>query len=187
MKREGKVMLRAEPLTGDAFRPFGEVIALETARQCLINQGQTIRFHDLCTIDVADQSGRPIMSVFRSSPVTLPHKVTVMERHPLGSQAFFPLDDDPFLVLVGLPEERLRAEHLRLFVTNGRQGINLFKNTWHHFQLSMTKQRDLLVIDRGGPGNNLQEIMLDEDVWIVGVPTTGVEARCSTMRKATVS
>ncbi len=154
------------PLTAENFSPFGEVIELESARQILINQGLTTRFHDLLSIDVKDQQGHAIVNVFRTSPLPLPHRVITMERHPLGSQAFLPMASHPFLILVALPGDTITAGDLKLFRTNGKQGINFFKNTWHHFQIVLGHTQDFLVIDRGGAGNNLQELDIEEIVWI---------------------
>ena len=96
-------------------------------------------------------------NVFRSNPVPLPHTVTIMERHPIGSQAFIAMAQQPFLVLVAPPGDNVHADQLRLFITDGHQGVNLFKNTWHHYQLVLGDPTDFIVIDRGGPGNNLEE------------------------------
>ena len=150
--------LKIHPLTAADFAPFGEVIELDGAKNFPINDGLTTRFHDLCTIDTCDQGGKTIVNVFRTSPLSLPHRVEKMERHPLGSQAFLPTDKLPFLVLVGKAKPELSPEDLMLFITNGEQGINLHKNTWHHFQIGTQGQRDFIVIDRGGNGNNLQEL-----------------------------
>lgn len=158
--------LASQPISAEAFAPYGEVIDLENAQQLSINQGLTTRYHDLFNIDTAEQGGRTIVSIFRSSPLPLPHRVEVMERHPLGSQAFLPIDDDPFLVLVGHTGNTLSEEDLLLFHTNGRQGVNFFKNTWHHFQICLGKTRDFIVIDRGGSGNNLEELKLTEEIYI---------------------
>ena len=89
-----------------------------------------------------------------------------MERHPLGSQGFIPMNSEPFLVLVGKNKDKLSAQDLILFKTNGNQGINLYKNTWHHYQLVLKGPQDFLVIDRGGRGNNLEEIEISDEVWI---------------------
>jgi ureidoglycolate lyase len=160
------IELSAQPLTREAFATFGEVIELDGARQITINDGLTTRFHDLCKIDVSDDGGYAIVNVFRSAPLPLPHRVRVMERHPLGSQAFIPVDDLPFLVLVATDVNPVSASDLTLFVTNGRQGINIHKNTWHHFQIVLGKRRDFIVIDRGGGGDNLEEIAIEDEVWI---------------------
>ena len=160
------IELSYQPLTSESFAPFGEVISLGQAKQISINQGLTTRFHDLFTIDCNEQGGRPIVSVFRTEPLPLPHHVKFMERHPLGSQAFLPIGQFPFIVLVALPGEELSADKLMLFKTNGCQGINFYKNTWHHFQIGIGQTRDYIVIDRGGDGNNLEERGLDIDVVI---------------------
>jgi ureidoglycolate lyase len=72
----------------------------------------------------------------------------------------------PFLVLVAPAGDQVLAEALQLFITNGQQGINLFKNTWHHFQLVLGEQSDFIVIDRGGAGNNLEEVKVSGEVII---------------------
>ena len=164
------VQLNSVPLTADAFAPFGEVVELSTATQYPINNGLTTRFHDLLTIDANTEGGRPIVNVFRTDPLPMPHKVEVMERHPLGSQAFLPMQDTPFLVLVGSPGEQLRGNDLTLFRTNGRQGVNLHRNTWHHFQIVLGHTQDFIVIDRGGRGENLEEVKVQDEVWINGLP-----------------
>ena len=164
--------LRARPLCKKDFAEFGEVIELDGAQHFPINNGLTTRYHDLCTIDASEDGGRAIVSVFRSNPLPLPHRVRVLERHPKGSQAFLPLDQLPFLILVASGAAQPSAESLSLFISNGRQGVNFFKNTWHHYQIVLEKQRDFIVIDRGGDGENLEEARIKEDVWI---PTSAGE------------
>lgn len=179
----GKIELSARPLSAEAFADFGQVIDLaapQGAPEMRINDGLTTRFHDLFSIDTAADGGRPVASIFRSEPLPLPHRVRAMERHPLGSQAFIPLDDLPFLVLVAAaadaaPAATLAAAQLQLFITDGRQGVNLHKNTWHHFQIVLGKRRDFLVIDRGGAGANLEEARVDGEVWIPAVELPGAE------------
>ena len=149
-----------QPLTQEVFAEFGEIIDLRNAKQIPINYGLTTRYNDLFTIDTGDENGRTIVNVFRSNPVSLPHTVKIMERHPLGSQAFISTSDKPFLVLVAPPGETVHADNLHLFITDGQQGINLYKNTWHHYQLVLEEQTDFIVIDRGGVGNNLVEVEL---------------------------
>ncbi len=149
--------LTAQPLTTEAFQAFGEVIDTRTARQVPINYGLTTRFHDLATVDVVGDGARVLINVFRSTPITLPHAVAVLERHPLGSQAFIPMGTARFLVLVARGETCPDPASLRLFVSDGLQGVNYARNTWHHFQMVLGAPADFLVIDRGGPGDNLEE------------------------------
>ena len=158
--------LTCQNLTPEAFSPYGQVIDLEQAHQFPINNGLTTRFHDLFSIDTGSQGGRAIVNVFRTAPLPLPHRVTVMERHPLGSQAFIPMHNTPFLVLVGRPGATLGENDLALFKTSGYQGVNLFRNTWHHFQIVLGQTQDFVVVDRGGSGDNLEEIEVTDEVWI---------------------
>jgi ureidoglycolate lyase len=157
--------LKIEPLTREAFAPFGDVIELEGAKHFPINLGTTERYHDLAKIDVADQSGRPLVNLFRGQLRQLPFEVKMMERHPLGSQAFIPRNDKPYLVVVA-PVGELEPTALRAFVTRGWQGVNYAKGVWHHPLLVLDGVRDFIVIDRGGEGVNLHEQDLPEPVWL---------------------
>jgi len=157
--------LAIEPLTRAAFEPFGDVIELEGAKQIPINLGTTIRFHDLCNVDVTDEGGRAIVNLFRGQPRALPFEVKMLERHPLGSQAFVPLDDRPYLVVVA-PAGDLDESKIRAFVTRGWQGVNYAKGVWHHPLLALDKVSDFIVVDRSGEGRNLNEQDLSESVWL---------------------
>jgi ureidoglycolate lyase len=158
--------LPVEPLTRAAFEPFGDVIELEGAKQIPINLGTTIRFHDLARIDVEDEGGRAIVNVFRGQPRVLPFEVRMMERHPLGSQAFLPLNDKPYLVVVA-PAGELDPSAIRAFVTRGWQGVNYAKGVWHHPLLTLGEVSDFIVVDRLGGGINLNEQDLDESLWLM--------------------
>ena len=153
-------------LSQDVFAEFGEVIETDGRLATEINYGQTLRFDDLATIDVAGQGGRTLLSIFRSKPVSLPFPVRVMEYHPLGSQAFMPLHNRPFLVAVAPAAEHLDFKLIQGFFTNGEQGVNIHKGTWHHYQLSLDEISDYLVIDRSGPGNNRVEHRLENTLFI---------------------
>ena len=153
--------LAIEPLTREAFAPFGDVIELDGARHFPINAGTTERYHDLATIDVSDADGRVLVNVFRAQPFRLPIEIRMMERHPLGSQAFLPIGDAPYLVVVA-PRGPLDPEHMRVFITRGWQGVNYAKGVWHHPLLALEGPSDFIVIDRGGPGANCDEVQLNE-------------------------
>jgi ureidoglycolate lyase len=158
-------ILRPEPLTAAAFAPFGDVIELAGAQQIPINAGTTIRFHDLAQVDVLSDGGRTLVNLFRAQPRDEPVQLSLMERHPLGSQAFLPLADGPYYVVVA-EDDNGRPGELRAFVSNGWQGVNYAKNVWHHPLLALGAVRDFVVVDRGGSGVNLEECPLDEAVCI---------------------
>ena len=152
--------LPIEPLSAAAFRPFGEVIeAGSSAAQYTISQGYATRFHDLATLDGQADGGRLGLSIFRARPRALPFQLQVMERHPLGSQAFVALQASPFLVVVAPPTPRLDMQQLRCFQTAPGQGVNYARGTWHHPLIALQRESDFLVLDRcGGSGNNLDEV-----------------------------
>jgi ureidoglycolate lyase len=150
--------LRVEPLDAEAFAPFGDVIAAGNARtRYPINDGTTERFHDLARIDVDRAGGRPVLSLFRAQPRAFPIRIAMLERHPLGSQAFVPLDPTlRYLVVVATaPDARPRA-----FLACNGQGVNYAPGTWHHPLLALDRESDFLVIDREGAGSNCDEAQL---------------------------
>jgi len=157
--------LAIEPLTRAAFAPFGDVIELEGAKQIPINLGTTIRYHDLAHVDVTDEGGRTLVNLFRGQPRALPFEVKMLEQHPLGSQAFVPLNDKPYLVVVA-PAGELDPSRIRAFVTSGWQGVNYAKGVWHHPLIALGEVSDFIVVDRGGEGLNLNEQDLAEPVWL---------------------
>lgn len=147
-------VISVRPLTAEAFAPFGDVIAADTAkRSYAINQGTCTRFHDLALVDCSSEGGRAGISLFRAQPCQLPVSVTVMERHPLGSQAFMPLSNRPYLVVV--TEDP--AVEPQAFLARPDQGVNYRRGTWHHALLALEAEADFLVIDRLGPGQNCEE------------------------------
>lgn len=156
--------LAIEPLTREAFAPFGDVIELDGAQQFPINQGTTTRFHDLADVEVGE-GGRALINLFRGQPRALPFEVKMLERHPRGSQAFIPLNDRPYLVVVA-PAGELDPARLRAFVTRGWQGVNYARGVWHHPLLALDTVSDFIVIDRGGEGPNCDEQDLPEPVWL---------------------
>jgi ureidoglycolate lyase len=151
--------LTPDPLTAEAFAPFGEVIeASDRAEKIAINYGYTTRFNDLARLDVADQGGHAAVSIFRARPLD-PPLLKVFERHPLGSQSFTSLQGQAFLVAVA-PAGAFDPAAIRLFRAAPHQGVNYAKGVWHHFLLPLEDESDFLVIDRAGPGDNLDEIEL---------------------------
>ena len=162
------MMLKAEPLTAAAFAPFGDVIQMAGHVPRTINEGTCERFDDLAPVDVLASGGRPLISIFKAIPRPLPFEVKVLERHPLSSQAFYPLDGVPFLVVVaedsgaGIPWSR----RIRAFRASGNQGVSYRRNTWHHALLAIGQTSHFLVVDRGGPGENCDEAVVDPAVSV---------------------
>lgn len=153
--------LTAEPLTPEAFAPFGDVIDARTADYFHINAGRTRRYHDLAMVELLGDEARPLISIFASQPVAIPLTLDFLECHPLGSQAFMPLHGERFLIVVAPPGETIDPATVRAFVTDGRQGVNYRAGTWHAIQSVLDREGEFLVVDRGGPGDNCEEYSLD--------------------------
>ena len=158
-----EIVLPVEALTRAAFAPFGDAIEADGAERFEINNGTTTRFHDLARVDVAAEGGHALVNIFRARPLAMPLTVAMMEKHPLGSQAFVPLEAAPFLVVVAPPGETVAPEDLRAFLAEGGQGVNYARGVWHHPVIALGRETDFLVIDRGGPGDNLAEFFFEED------------------------
>src|ERR1044072_7926858 len=151
--------LTPEPLTAEAFGPFGNVIeASDAAAKLAINQGHAIRYDRLAEIDVEDEGGTGVISLFRAKPLA-ELVLKTFERHPLGSQTFVPLSGRPYLVAVA-PAGDFDPAAIRLFRAEGHQGVHYRKGVWHHFLLVLAPDCDFLVVDRPGPGDNCDEIAL---------------------------
>ena len=158
-----RLELRPEPLTRDAFAPFGDVIDTGGAESYPINEGTADRFHNLAEVDVDEAGGRALISIFRSRPRDYPFEIQMMERHPIARQAFIPLARRPYLVVVAAIGAAPSAAGLKAFLATGSQGVNYRRGVWHHPLLSLEAESDFLVIDRGGDGDNLDEALLDGD------------------------
>ncbi|MDM9628940.1 ureidoglycolate lyase [Rhizobium sp. S152] len=152
--------LDIQPLTKAAFAPFGEVIEADAATMRYINNGTTERFHALASADVVGEGARVIINLFRGQPRDFPYEVGMMERHPFGSQSFSPISGRPFLVVVS-EDEGGRPGRPQVFLARGDQGVNYGRNVWHHPLMSLGAVSDFLVVDRDGPGNNLEEYFFD--------------------------
>lgn len=153
-------LIRAEPLTAKAFAPFGQVLEA-TGDFRLINAGLCRRHHDRAVLDFGPQ-GRAGISVFHAEARALPYDFDLIERHPEGSQAFIPMSADPFLVIVS-PDPQAAP---RAFLTNGAQGINLARATWHGVLTPLAAPGLFAVVDRIGPTANLEEHRY-ADAWRV--------------------
>lgn len=162
-------ILVPQPLTADAFAPFGDVVEAG-ARVETINRGTTQYFSDLARVDVTPESGRPRVSVYRVTPYRLPMSIAMLERHPLGSQLFMPLRGERFLVVVAPRGDRIDPSSVVAFVTNGAQGVNYHAGTWHHPVIALREGSEFLVLDREGPGANCDEHPFETESLVLQPP-----------------
>ena len=158
--------IAAEPLTAEAFAPFGDVLEAAGAPDRIINRGRCGRWHDLARLDFSE--GRAGISLFEAEARSLPLRLEMMERHPLGAQAFLPMSADPFLVVVA-PDAGGAPGRPRAFLTDGAQGVNYLRGTWHGVLTPLVAPGRFAVVDRIGEGGNLEEHWF-EAPWVVRAP-----------------
>ncbi|MFT4729295.1 MAG: ureidoglycolate lyase [Granulosicoccus sp.] len=153
-----KQMLTVRSLDEISFQPFGDILQAQGEPTVMINQGNCARYSDLAQLDFAD--GKAGISVFHAKPYESPLTLSMLERHPKGSQAFIPLSETPFLVIVA--EDHNGAPGIpRVFLSNGYQGVNYRRNTWHGVLTPIGGNGLFAVVDRMGVGKNVEEYWLD--------------------------
>lgn len=161
------ITLKPQALTSERFALYGDVIEAIVDRTAAMNAARFDRFDDLCGVDMKDD-GRVAVSIARCRVATsLPLRIDMVERHPLGSQAFVPLTPCRMIVVVAPPEESVEARDLRAFVSNGRQGVNYHRGTWHMPLIAFDAGQEFLIIDRASDVPNCDEHSLDEAVALV--------------------
>ncbi|MEX1994847.1 MAG: ureidoglycolate lyase [Steroidobacteraceae bacterium] len=158
-----------QALTAEAFAAFGDVIEADGDFE-IINDGTTRQFADLARIDIAADDGHARISIYRTTPYQLPFTLRMLERHPLSSQLFMPLSGQAFLVVVAPAGADPGAASVHAFVTNGRQGVNYQRGTWHHPLIALGHPGEFLVIDRGGRGRNCDEYFFRDEGIVLQAP-----------------
>ena len=162
----GYIEIKTAPLQTGTFKKFGDVIEVGEHTPTCINKGTTKRYHDLATLDLVENGGRPLLNIFRSLPYTYPIQIKMVERHPLSSQAFVPMSTSPFLIVVAETSDKLMPGKLHAFLTNGHQGVNYHRGVWHHPLIALHAECDFIVIDRGGNEENC-DVFSFENCYLV--------------------
>lgn len=157
-------VLSISPLVQSEFELFGDILQVQPSPTIMINQGNCARYSDLAKLDFSD--GRVGISVFHAHPYRSPLTLSMMERHPAGSQAFIPMSSDPFLVIVA-PDNDGCPGLPRVFMSDGLQGVNYHRNTWHGVLTPIEGNGLFTVIDRIGDGSNLEEHWLETSYQII--------------------
>jgi ureidoglycolate lyase len=161
--------VKAEALTSEAFSEFGDVIECREGQIAPINGGTCLKFGERAALELCAEEGRPAMHIYRVNPLPSPVLISSLERHNHGSQAFVPLDNRPYLVVVA-PRGDLDAQRIRVFLASGEQGVNYRPGTWHHFCLALEEASHFLVVDRVAPEVDCDEFRLAiEHQFTIGV------------------
>ena len=149
-----KITIKPKKITKKKLKKFGDLISIKKVKPININNGYAKRFNDLCRINTSLKKGVTITSIFSAKKRKFPMKIDMMEKHPLGSQAFIPMDETKFLVFVAPKGKKPNIKKIESFIVPKQTGVNYKPGTWH-FPLISTKNMNFLVIDRKGKGKNL--------------------------------
>ena len=155
-------IIKPIPMTKENFSKFGDMIGTENIKSIEINNGYANRFDDIAKIDTANNNGETTISIFSALKRSFPMKIDMMEKHPLGTQAFIPMKETTFLTLVAPEGKKLEMDKIESFVVPKGKGVNYKTGIWH-FPLISTEDMDFLVVDRKGPGENLIVENLDQE------------------------
>ena len=136
------------------FSSYGDLISTDDINPMNINEGYAKRFDNLANLDTSKDSGKTIVSIFSALKRTFPMKIHMMEKHPLGTQAFIPMKETTFLAFVAPTGDSPEIDKIQSFIIPPKMGINYKPGIWH-FPLISTENINFLVIDRKGSGDNL--------------------------------
>ena len=149
-----ETIIKPIPITKDNFAQYGDLISSKNVVPIDINAGYAQRFDDLVSVNTSKNEGKTIISILSALKRNFPMKIDMMEKHPLGSQAFMPLKETTFLCFVAPPSNLPDINKIQSFVVPPQTGINYRPGVWH-FPLISTEDTNFLVIDRKGSGENL--------------------------------
>lgn len=155
-------LLKLEYLSPDSFAPFGDVIEMGNRSWFPINNGTTRRYHDLARVQIKGDDGQGTISMARGDAFQFPLHIEMLERHPLGSQAWVPCNQTPFIAVVapGGVDDQPDESAIRAFYVRPDQGVNYHLGTWHHPLMSLGRQGDFIIVDRAGTAPNCDEYFL---------------------------
>ena len=142
-------------ITKENFSKFGDVISTKDIKPLEINNGYAKRYDGIANLNTSNKNGETTISIFSALKRNFPMKIDMMEKHPLGSQAFIPMDDTKFLVFVAPRGNKPNLNKIQSFVVPKQTGINYNAGIWH-FPLISMKNMNFLVVDRKGKGKNLE-------------------------------
>ena len=149
-----KTIIKPKEITRENFAIYGDLISSDSIKPIDINAGYAKRFNDLAKINTSKDKGETIISIFSALKRSFPMKIDMMEKHPLGSQAFVPMKETIFLTFVAPPGDVPEIKKIQSFIIPPKMGVNYKPGIWH-FPLISTEDTNFLVIDRKGSGKNL--------------------------------
>ena len=148
------IIIKPKLISKENFKKFGDMITTSGIKPLEINDGYAKRFDGIANLNTKKDNGESTISIFSALKRSFPMKVDMMEKHPLGSQAFIPMKKTIFLAFVAPEGDKPDLNEVEAFIVPKGVGVNYNAGIWH-FPLIATEDMDFLVVDRKGQGNNL--------------------------------
>ena len=148
------LIIKPKAINKENFKKFGDMITTDDIKPLKINDGYAKRYDGIANLDAKKDNGESIISIFSALKRSFPMKVDMMEKHPLGSQAFIPMKETTFLAFVAPKGTKPDLDKVEAFIIPKGVGVNYNAGIWH-FPLIATEDMDFLVVDRKGEGDNL--------------------------------
>ena len=161
-----KITINPKPITKENFSKFGDMITTDDIEPLEINNGYAKRFDGIANLNTSKDNGETTICIFSALKRSFPMKIEMMEKHPLGSQAFVPMKETTFLVFVAPKGNKPDLNKVESFIVPPGIGVNYNPGTWH-FPLISTENMNFLVVDRKGSGDNLVIENLDKEELIL--------------------
>ena len=149
-----KITVNPKLITKENFSKFGDMITTDDIKPLEINDGYAKRFDGIANLNTSKDNGETTICIFSALKRSFPMKIDMMEKHPLGSQAFVPMKETTFLVFVAPMGDKPNLNEAEAFIVPSGIGVNYNPGTWH-FPLIATEDMNFLVVDRKGSGDNL--------------------------------
>ena len=157
-----QLVIKPKPINKENFKNFGDMITTDDIKPLEINDGYAKRYDGIANLDAKKDEGESIISIFSALKRSFPMKVDMMEKHPLGSQAFIPMKETTFLAFVAPEGVKPDLNKVEAFIIPKGVGVNYNAGIWH-FPLIATEDMNFLVVDRKGKGDNLVLHDLDKE------------------------
>eukprot|EP01117_Protostelium_nocturnum_P002308 TRINITY_DN12971_c0_g1_i1.p1 TRINITY_DN12971_c0_g1~~TRINITY_DN12971_c0_g1_i1.p1 ORF type:complete len:173 (+),score=47.64 TRINITY_DN12971_c0_g1_i1:112-630(+) len=150
--------VQAKPLTKEEYLPYGNVVQSNTEAKTIANQGTAQRFNWIGELVNKRDNAKANLCVFRCKPRELPFDVKLLEKHPLSTQMFIPMNaKSRYLVVVSLGGDQPDLSTLKVFVASSVQGITYYPGIWHHPMIALDAETDFtcLVWEDGSEGDTV--------------------------------
>jgi ureidoglycolate lyase len=148
------LIVKPKPITKENFKKFGDMITTADIKPIEINDGYAKRYDGIANLNTKKDNGESTISIISALKRSIPMKVDMMEKHPLGSQAFIPMKETVFLTFVAPEGDKPDLNKIESFIIPNGIGVNYNAGVWH-FPLIATEDMNFLVVDRLGDGDNL--------------------------------